>query len=71
MKTIEITDEAYQAIAQHHGDVSAFVEKVAAEAHEVAAVQEGIAAYEADDYRPVEEFGEELKKRFGIKIPEA
>ena len=69
MRTIEISDEAYQTIAEIHGDVNAYVEKVAAEAREVAAVQEGVDAYHTGDHRPIEEFGKELKQRFGINRP--
>ncbi|MCG8584497.1 MAG: hypothetical protein MI757_07290 [Pirellulales bacterium] len=62
MRTIEISDEAYQTIAEIHGDVNAYVEKVAA-------VQEGIDAYTSGDHRSLEEFGKELKQRFGINRP--
>lgn len=66
MRTIEISDEAYQTLAKFHGDVNVYVENLAAEAREVAAVQEGIDAYNAGDYRPLAEFGGELHERFGI-----
>ena len=69
MKMIEISDEAYQTIAEIHGDVNAYVEKVAAEAREVSAVQEGIDAYRTGDHRPLEEFGKELQQRLGISRP--
>lgn len=71
MKSIEISDEAYETLAEYHGDVNAYVEKLAAEAPEVAAVQEGIDAYQAGDHRPLEEFGKELRDQHGIATPEA
>lgn len=71
MRAIEISDEAYQTLARFHGDVNAYVEKLAAEAGEVAAAQEGIAAFEAGDYRPLEDFGKDLERRYGMKTPEA
>jgi len=71
MRTIEISDAAYQTLAKFHGDVTTYVEKIASEAHEVAAVQEGIAAYNAGDHRPLEEFGKELHEKHGITLPEA
>lgn len=71
MKTIEVSDEQYQALAKAHGDVTAFVQRLAAEAEEVAAVMQGVAAYERGDYRPLEEFGQELMERHGIDVPEA
>ncbi len=70
-KQIEISDEAYQTLTEFHGDVNAFVEKIAAEAREVAAVQVGIDAYQAGDHRPLEEFGKDLQQRFGINTPDA
>lgn len=71
MKTIEVSDEAYQTLAMYHGDVNAYVEQLAAEAPEVAAVQAGIDAYHAGDHRPLEDFGKELRDRHGINAPEA
>ncbi len=71
MRVIEISDKAYQTLAEFHGDVNAFVEKIAAEAREVAAEQIGIDAYKAGDHRPLEEFGQELQQRFGINTPDA
>ncbi|QEG33240.1 hypothetical protein [Bythopirellula goksoeyrii] len=71
MRMIEISDEAYQTLAKFHGDVNLYVEKLAAEAREVAAVQEGIDAYNAGDCRPLAEFGGELQERFGIDTSQA
>jgi predicted transcriptional regulator len=69
MKTIEISDSAYQSLTAVHGDVAAFLEQLAAEAREVAAVQEGIDDYKAGRFRPIEEFGEEHRERYGIELP--
>ena len=71
MKQVEITDRAYKTLAELHGDVSAFVERLANEATEVAAVQEGLDAYQAGDHRPIEEFRDELEKRYDIDLPQA
>lgn len=61
MRTIEISDETFDALTRVHGDVSAYLEKLLAEAVEVAAVQEGIDVYNRGDFRPLEEFGKELQ----------
>ncbi|MDC0935647.1 hypothetical protein OAS39_05130 [Pirellulales bacterium] len=61
MRMIEISDEAYQMLADVYGDVNAFVEKIAAEAEEVAEVQKGVDAFNSGDHRPLEEFGAELR----------
>jgi hypothetical protein len=71
MKNVEISDKAYETLAHYHGDVSAFVERMADEAAEVAAVQVGIDAYEAGEHRPLEKFGEELRERYNVEIPKA
>lgn len=67
MRTIEISDEAYQTLTRHHGNVNAYVERLAAEADEVAAVQEGIDAFERGEHRPYEEFAAEFMSERGIK----
>ena len=69
MKNIEISDKAYETLAHYHGDVSAFIERIANEAAEVAAVQEGIDAYGAGEHRSLEKFGEELQEQYGVEIP--
>jgi predicted transcriptional regulator len=67
MRTIQISDEAYQTLARYYGDVNAYVERLAGEAEEVAAVQEGIDAYNRGEHRPVEEFMDEFLSERGIK----
>ncbi len=67
MRTIEISDSAYQKLVEVHGDVAAYVEKLAIEADEIAAVQEGIAAYQAGDHRPYEEFAAAFMAERGIE----
>lgn len=69
MKQVEISDKAYETLAHFHGDVSAFVERMADEAAEVAAVNEGIDAYKAGDHRPIEAFGQELSDRYNVDLP--
>lgn len=34
------------------------------------AIQEGISAYAAGDYRSLESFGAEIRERFGVQTPE-
>ena len=67
--TDENSDEAYQTIAEIHSDVNTYVERQAAEAREVAAIQEGIDAYRAGDHRPLEEIGKQREELFGIDRP--
>lgn len=69
MKQVEISDKAYETLAHFHGDVGAFVERMASEAAEVAAVKEGLDAYKNGDHRPLESFGDELKSRYNIDLP--
>lgn len=36
-----------------------------------AAIQEGIDAYERGEFRPLEEFGRDLRERYGVATPES
>lgn len=45
------------------------LEKLASERREVSAVLEGVVAYEEGRHRPLEEFGADLKKKYGIDLP--
>lgn len=67
MKQIEITDQAYETLTAYHGDVAAFVEKLAEQSDEVAAVQEGLDAYNSGDHRSLEDVSRDLRERFGMK----
>ncbi|MEM6654176.1 MAG: hypothetical protein AAF596_00085 [Planctomycetota bacterium] len=73
----EIIEQA-KSLATPGVDAAAAVAEVVAKAADVqraeqdvvAAVQEGIDAYERGDYQPIEEFGKELQTKYGIKLPE-
>ena len=66
MRTIEVSDQEYEALANAHGDVTAFVQRMAAEAEEVAAVMKGVEAYREGRHRPAEEFLDEFMAEQGI-----
>ena len=73
---IELPDDAYEQAKQIAlGDESAqtvilkAIERLAIERREVAAIMQGIAAYEEGDYRSLEEFGKELSQQFDIELP--
>ncbi|TWT88548.1 hypothetical protein Mal64_20310 [Pseudobythopirellula maris] len=71
MHKIEISDEAYRALSSLHSDVPAIIETMAKQAlewqaQEVAAVQEGIDAYEAGDFEPWDVFSARMKAELGI-----
>lgn len=65
-KTVELANSLTTSDKDAAAVISEALERMALEREEVAAVMEGVAAYERGDYEPWEDFSKRFKEENGI-----